>query len=125
MTSSRPRAAAPWRVRVASADASAAATRGSASSSAAAAALPLSCAKSSEVLPSCSRGAGRVACRRAPLCAPHRILCQGVHPRGRKKEGDNGGAAFESSRMQRGVASVLQGREEIKKTHWEKSRWGI
>ena len=63
------------------------ATRGSARSSAAAASSPLLCATSSGVKPPCSRGEGRGAGRRAPepsLCAPHPILSQGVHPRGRE-----------------------------------------
>ena len=90
----------------------AAATRGSARSSAAAAPLPNLCASSSGVLPACSRGEGRGAGRRAPetpLRAPHPVLSQGVHPRGREEEGDDGGVAIASRRMQRGVAS-LQGR---------------
>ena len=90
----------------------AAATRGSARSSAAAAPLPNLCASSSGVLPACSRGEGRGAGRRAPeppLRAPHPVLCQRVHPRGREEEGDDGGVAFRSRLMQRGVA-ILQGR---------------
>ena len=91
----------------------AAATRGSARSSLAAASFPFLCAKSSGVEPSCSRGEGRGADRRAPeppLRAPHHaILCQRVHPRGREEEGDDGGVVIHSRHMQRGPAS-LQGR---------------
>ena len=90
----------------------AAATRGSARSSAAAASLPLLCATSSGVAPYCSRGEGRGAGRRAPeppLRAPHACFSQGVHPRGREEEGDDGGVANKSRPMQRGP-SILQGR---------------
>ena len=93
---------------------SAAATRGSARSSAvaAAASFPLFCAQSSGVQPSCSRGEGRGAGRRAPeppLRPPYHIHCQGVHPRGREEGGDDGGVTFPSRLMQRSPAS-LQGR---------------
>ena len=90
----------------------AAATRGSARSSAAAALCPLLCAQSSGVSPSCRRGEGREAGRRAPeppLRVPHPSLSQRVHPRGREEKGDDGGVASLSRRMQRGGA-ILQGR---------------
>ena len=42
------------------------------------------------------------------LCAPHPCLCQGVHPRGREEEGDDGGEAHVSCHMQKGHATLQQ-----------------